>query len=172
MKNIVLLVFLGISVMMDCEKDQIPNWLCIMGAATGLWYRWYENAGLGMVGFGCLFLLGTLIPLWILHILGGGDVKLLLMTACYLGMQVKELLILSGLCSAVYGIIVLMVRQNAGRRFGLFFAYCRNCVTEHILKPYPFDKTNLEDKKNGGIHLTYPIFAGYAIGFMTGVLLR
>jgi hypothetical protein len=107
-----------------------------------------------------------------LHILGGGDVKLLLMTACYLGMQVKELLILSGLCSAVYGILLLIVRRNAGKRICLFLTYCRDCVTERILKPYPFDKTNLKDKQNGGIHLTYPIFAGYAIGIMTGVLLR
>ena len=171
MDKILLFVLLGIGVISDYRTDKISNWLCLPGGIMGFFLIWRQEGSVGIEDaiVGMLAIMGILIPLWVLHVIGGGDVKLMMMASCYLGTYVLKLLAISAVCSAIYGIFLLGRRRNLRRRMGLLVAYCQECVLARTIRPYPFDKNEKEDREDGGIHISYAVLAGYVIGIIMSV---
>lgn len=172
MDKILLFILLGIGVISDYKSNQISNWLCLSGGVLGLLLIWNRKGidGIEDITAGLVITLGILLPFWLLRIIGGGDVKMMMMASCFLGIHVLELLAISGICSAIYGAFLLEKRRNFRKRMMLLMTYCRECVLQGTIYHYPFDKDSREDREDGGIHISYAIFVGYVIGTITGVL--
>ena len=108
-RNVALFVLLVAAAVADVRHQRIPNRLTLGGLAFGLAYSTVEPfwgghgflwslAGAG-VGFAVLF------PLWLLHLTGAGDVKLMAMAGSLLGMQaVQAALIATMIAGAVFAI--------------------------------------------------------------------
>ena len=159
-------IFLIIGVLFDFEKDKLPNLLCLSGAILGLLFNWSvggaESLILGLEG--AALMLGILLPLWMFHCLGGGDVKFMMMAGCYLGVQDGLfLLITTAICTGVYGFILLVVRGNLKERMILFLSYCYTCMKAGTRLEYPFDPNSDRDRKEAGIHVSYGVLGGYVI---------
>lgn len=169
---IVLLMFFCFAVYFDWKEDKIPNLLCFTGMTVGgileVWF--YGKEVLLYLTEYSLLLFAVLLPLWIWGVIGGGDVKLFMMAAFFLGKQVFHLLVLAALCTAVYGIALLIYRGNLGERWSVFSDYLKSSLKQGDLARYPFDREKETDCRNGGIHVSYGILAGYIIGRITGIL--
>lgn len=165
MEKILLFILLGIGAVSDYRSNRVSNWLCLFGGIMGLLLTWKKKGFTGIEDIitGMIIILGILLPLWFLHIIGGGDVKLMMMTSCYLGFRVWKLLAISAVFSAIYAIFLLVKRKNLRRRMNLLVVYCRECVLQGAIRVYPFDKDERVDREDGGIHISYAILAGYVI---------
>jgi prepilin peptidase CpaA len=89
-RSLVLIVLLVTAATIDVRSHRIPNWLTLSGTAFALAYSafvpFYMQHGflwsLGgwAVGFGLFF------PMWMMRIMGAGDVKLMAMSGALLGL--------------------------------------------------------------------------------------
>lgn len=172
MEKAMLLFMLSLGALFDYRTDKIPNWMPFFGGLLGFIIIWQQNGrqGIeqGLLGVFIIFII--LCPLWFLGGIGGGDVKLMMAAGCYMGDQSWKLLIVSAICSACYSLFLMIVRKNFKKRMVLFFSYCKDVIWQGKREPYPFDKENTGDKKEGGIHVSYAILAGFVIGICTGFL--
>jgi prepilin peptidase CpaA len=92
-----LVVLLLLAAAIDVRQMRVPNWLTLSGAAAGVllsagtpWIetgmRWALDgalSSLGGMGVGLLLLL----PLYVLGVMGAGDVKLMAMVGSFVGLQ-------------------------------------------------------------------------------------
>jgi prepilin peptidase CpaA len=84
-----LLALLAAAAVIDVRTMRIPNWLTVGGLAAGLVVsaslapRLMEGVGNSVAG--ALLGLGILLPLWLVRVLGGGDVKLMAAVGSFLG---------------------------------------------------------------------------------------
>ncbi|MDO4553941.1 MAG: A24 family peptidase [Lachnospiraceae bacterium] len=164
--RIILFLYLLSAVFWDSSKDKIPNWLCVIGAVSGLFLNWYHGGvGLFFKGIeGSMLVLGILLPFWVLSVVGGGDVKLMMMAGCYLGPTPSLVLLgLSAICNAIYGLVLLICRKNFRKRMSLFMQYIKDCIMSGTRREYPFNRESAKDRQEGGIHVSYGILAGYII---------
>ncbi len=81
-----LLVLLVTAAVIDCRTYRIPNWLTMGGAMLGLAVNAFTTepgwlSSLGGLGLGLVLML----PLWLLRMLGAGDVKLMAMVGAFVG---------------------------------------------------------------------------------------
>lgn len=118
-RTVVLFTLLVAAATIDVRRHRIPNWLTLSGLVFGLGYSvfvpfymrhgFFFSLGGAAIGFGVLF------PMWLLRMLGAGDVKLMAMTGALLGAQAIWLalagsLIAGGLCA----ILVALWRGKLG----------------------------------------------------------
>ncbi|MVW59375.1 prepilin peptidase [Massilia sp. NEAU-DD11] len=112
-RNVALFVLLVAAAVADVRHQRIPNRLTLGGLAFGLAYSTVEPfwgghgflwslAGAG-VGFAVLF------PLWLLHLTGAGDVKLMAMAGSLLGLHAVPLALVGtfaagGVCAILYAL--------------------------------------------------------------------
>lgn len=90
-RTVVLFGMLVCAATIDVRSRRIPNWLTLPGTAFALLYSafvpfWGEHGFLWSLG-GCLLALLILFPLWMLGILGAGDVKLMAAAGALLGLD-------------------------------------------------------------------------------------
>ena len=94
---VVLVLLLIVAAAIDVRTMRIPNWLTVTGAVMGLglsaaipWQelgpRWALDGFLWALG-GMAAGLVLLLPLYALHVMGAGDVKLMGMVGAFVGMQ-------------------------------------------------------------------------------------
>ena len=112
---VVLFTLLATAAVIDVRRHRIPNWLTMSGLVFALAYSAFVpfylkhgvlwSLGGAATGFGVLF------PMWLLRIMGAGDVKLMAMAGGLLGAQEVWL--------ALIGSIV------AGGLFALLFSLWR-----------------------------------------------
>lgn len=161
---IILLAFLGIATGIDYEEDRIPNWLCLTGGICGLILGW--NQGRTVVVrercFGVIIIFLLLLPFWIWKVIGGGDVKLFMMAACYLGTGCWRVLLLSLFVTGVHSLYLLVSRKNFKERMEVFGRYCYDVVRRGRRSSYPFSG-EIEEQKAGGIHISFGVLLGYVV---------
>jgi prepilin peptidase CpaA len=86
-KTLLLLVFLAIAAKLDITSRRIPNQLVLAGLAASFILQINFNGfeGFKAWGAGLLVGFGLLLPLYLLHVMGAGDVKLMAMVGSYIG---------------------------------------------------------------------------------------
>jgi len=85
-----LFVLLLIASVSDCRHYKIPNWLTFGGSAFALIYSAFipfsPQLGFGWALGGFALGLSLMLPLYMLGMMGAGDVKLMAMVGAFLGM--------------------------------------------------------------------------------------
>jgi prepilin peptidase CpaA len=114
-RTVILFALLITAAAIDVRRHRIPNWLTVSGLVFALGYSAFVpfylqhgflwSLGGAAAGFGVFF------PMWLLRILGAGDVKLMAMAGALLGAQ--------GVWPAVAGSLI------AGGLFAILFALRR-----------------------------------------------
>lgn len=160
-----LLVLLAVCAATDLEEDRIPNWICFTGGVVGLIVGWSQEGIMGLKKrfIGIVIMMAILLPFWIWKIIGGGDSKLFMMAACYLGLDTRSLLLWSFVIAGIHSVCIFIMRKNFRERMGVFRDYCRNLISSGIRKPYPFNRNCAKEKQEGGIHISYSALIGYMV---------
>lgn len=116
-----LLLFLALAAVWDLALHRIPR--------TLLWLWFFLGFGLspGIPYLGrCLLILCLLYPLWLLHMFGGADVRLLAVLGGWLGFRQAFLCFFYALLLAgVWGLMRLWRQRSLGLRLRYLWAYLR-----------------------------------------------
>jgi len=105
--------FFLVAIAMDLYRNRIPNILCLAAIFCGFAVNGYfaQLNGVLLASFGFALAFAVLFPVFVLRVLGAGDVKLMMGIGALMG---PELL----LWSLVYGVV-------AGAITSLLIIYCR-----------------------------------------------
>lgn len=142
-----MLLFAASACIWDLRRGKIPNGLILSGLAAGLWG---QLSRLGLDGV-FVFLGGAVLPvilLWVLFVLrmlGAGDIKLLGVMGGFLGIRGSAVCILTSvLAGGVLAAFLMLYRGNLISRLSCFADYCRICARDRKWRVYP------EGKEEGG----------------------
>lgn len=150
----------------DVWKGRIPNWLIAFGLFVGGVFH------IGLGGEASDFLLGAttpvvlLFPLFYLHMIGAGDIKLLSVAGGFLGLRAGlSCLLGSFILGAVFSLCKCIVHKNLWVRLQYLAAYFSNYLTTGVRVPY-YKK---EDGRDMIIPFGVPVFC-WAVLYMGGWL--
>lgn len=118
----VLILLLIIAAVIDCRSHRIPNWLVLSGMLFGVIYNlvfppvphanvlWpLEGMALGFIVF---------LPLYLISVMGAGDVKLMAMVGAILGpIDMIWVLPYTMIVGGVLSILLALAHGTAGRMF-------------------------------------------------------
>jgi prepilin peptidase CpaA len=116
-RTVVLFTLLVVAAVIDVRLQRIPNWLTLSGLAFGLAYSafvpfWGKHGilwALGGAGIG----FGVLFPMWLLRLLGAGDVKLMAMAGALLGVHAIPMALAGSLMAGgIFAILFSLRRGN------------------------------------------------------------
>ena len=115
-----LIALLVVAALIDWRTMRIPNWLTVGGMVLGLAISTVHGAtvakGLGQAAGGLSLGLLVLLPLYLLRVLGAGDVKLMAMVGAFLGpSSTIAALIYVVVTGGIAAILVAAARGTVGR---------------------------------------------------------
>lgn len=122
----------------DLKTGKISNAIVFPVFVLGLLWCFSESGldGLANSILGGLLPL-TLLPLFIMRMLGGGDIKLLMALGSWLGFEdCTRLILLSILCGGIMAVVVMAFQRNCGFRFRKLGIYLKSCLIGRRLLPY------------------------------------
>jgi len=123
-----LCAWLLAAVVTDIRWRRIPNWLVGSGmlcglalqaaapAGMGLFHFWWGGLGIGTALLGLLAGLALFLPLYLLRILGAGDVKLLAMVGVWVGPRLVIGTALLALLAGGLLAVAMMLGTRTSRR--------------------------------------------------------
>jgi prepilin peptidase CpaA len=119
-RTVVLFCLLVYAAGIDVRSHRIPNRLVLSGLAFGLIYSvfvpfWGHHGFLWALG-GAAIGFGVLFPLWMLRMMGAGDVKLMAMVGSLLGIQVIQTALIATLIAGAVFSIGFAVRHGKLRQ--------------------------------------------------------
>jgi prepilin peptidase CpaA len=134
-KLAVLIVLLLLAAFIDVRTFRIPNWLTIGGAVIGLAFgagiqwrllgpAWAIDGLLWSLG-GMAAGLALMLPMYVLRVMGAGDVKLMAMAGAFLGLGQ---IVPAVLCVFVTGGVAALVFVVGRRQLAQLAANLRNVV--------------------------------------------
>lgn len=111
---VMLVVLLLVATVLDVRQGRIPNWLVASGMLAALAFHGLspQGAGIAFSLSGLALGMAALLPLYMLRVMGAGDVKLMGMTGAFLGTSGVLGAILASLAAG--GILALAMA--AGKR--------------------------------------------------------
>ncbi len=165
-----MFIFLFAAVFFDWRDFKIPNLLTGGGALI--------TAGICLYyGYRLKDLLpGTVIPfilcigLFYLGVLGGGDVKLLMVCGMPLGGRlVIQLLVLSFFWNGLYAAIFLWQHKAFRQRFSYLYHFISTCLKSgHI---HSYDNVQVSSSKDAYLHFSVGVLLAYLTMYAGGMLL-
>lgn len=159
-KHVVLLLLLAVSAVSDLRHYRIYNLPNAIGLSAGLVLNFIYG---GFEGF-AFALLAAILPavvlmaLFILRMLGAGDIKLFCAIGATMGIRfVLYAMALSFLAGGVIAIILMVARRNLIHRLKHISSYIRTIFYTQSFIPY----TNFSNKADGAkFHFSLAIAAG------------
>lgn len=147
----------------DYRRDKIPNALILTGLIFACGYQAVLN-DMGLLYIGTIFIPTVLVlillyPLYMLGILGAGDVKLYCMSAAFLaGKDCILFFSLSLLLSAAAALLKMLFLGNLRERIHYFCSYIVDVAKTGKL--FLYQNGIAFEKKKGGLHMTGPMLLG------------
>lgn len=158
-KYLVIFIVLVISILFDLKYDKIPNKAICFGVVVilgGIIHNYSYEYAIFSLG-GMIFPLICLFPLFYFHMLGAGDIKLLVVIGGFFGWKgALSCVVLSIFFGAIISIYKLYKYQLFRERFAYFFHYTKLYMQTGERRPY-YDH-NLSDKVK--LHFSIPIGIG------------
>ncbi len=157
-EQILLSAILSAAVYRDFQTDCIPNELILAGFGCSVCTCLYVRVPLFALDrfAGALLPLLCLYPLWYLHMIGAGDVKLLMMCGAFLGYRDAFGCLLAALCwGGAVSILLICRRREANMRLMHFSAWIRKVCQTGRTAPY------IQPGDTGGrMHFALPVLLG------------
>ena len=156
-----------VAVYMDLRFYKIPNLCILVGIMSGLIMTCMSYSVIGMLGASIamttIFL--AFYPFYLIGGLGAGDIKLLMMTACFIHKErfIKYLLVTFVLAAVISVTKMLFVRECRQRLFYLG-QYLKKVALTGSVEDYVVDKKN----KKCVIRLSIPAFMSLMIMCLGG----
>lgn len=115
LETLTLLAVLTMACVTDLRTRRIPNGLVLTGLLAGVSFALIDSGlrGLASAIGGVATGLCIWMPFWLLHMMGGGDVKLFAAGAAWLGPGgAVEAALLAGLCGGVLSLVYILQRHG------------------------------------------------------------
>lgn len=166
-----LLTLVTAAAWFDIKSRRIPNWLVLVGLVSSLIIQILFNSSGGFGGFkawglGLLVGFGLFLPLYVLHTMGAGDVKLMAMVGAFLGPMAALGVVLTTLI--VGGVLALAVALWSGSlRHAL--SNVRFVLTQTMLKTLPIGG-QIEAPSTSAGNLPYAV--AIAVGTLIHLILE
>lgn len=140
---------------MDISSMRISNGWILCSLLAGLWYAFFGPGGNpGEYITGILFPAAALGWLFILRMLGPGDIKLLCALGGIMGPgDIWRCMKLTFLAGAVLSLAILLDFGDSAGRIRYFIAYLKDVFETGIIKPY-YKRGSAPEN----FHFTIPIF--------------
>lgn len=159
-KFLELLVLLTLALLSDRRIYKIKNKIVypfiILGVITNIYFSGLEGAKQSLLGIVIPIVL--LFIIYVLRMLGAGDVKLFSAIGSIMGVRfVIYAMAYSIIAGGLIALIILIINKNGRSRMKYLIEYLKNSII--TFKLYPYENFN---NKNDGIkfHFSYAIFCG------------
>ena len=157
-----------VAVCMDLRFYKIPNLCILIGAVSGLimTYMSYSVVEVFKTCITMSVLFTVFYPFYLLGGLGAGDIKLLMMTACFIQKErlIRYLLVTFALAAVISAAKMVLFRESRERLFYLG-RYLKKAAIMGSVEEYVVDKKN----KKCVIRLSIPAFLSLMIMCFGGV---
>ncbi len=126
-----------------------------IGVTFHVFSNGHHNLFIGILGLIAPFV--VLLPLYILKMIGAGDIKLFCSIGFLLGIKgVLYSIMYSYLFGLVVAVIIMLTRDNFLARFQKLYIYLKSCILTMCIMPYD----ELNTQSDGRMHFTIPIAMG------------
>ncbi len=158
----VLSTLLFVAAVGDMRTGRIRNRLILTGLGIGLFYQIWEEGLFGII----IFLVQVTIPviilflLFLMRVLGAGDIKLFSIIYGICGLQEGMTCIaIAFVIGAAFSVVRMIRQKNLNVRLIGFGIYIRTVFTERSLFPYPYGAR----EKENTICFSVAILLGYLV---------
>lgn len=155
-----LLALLIVAMWMDIHTGRISNRLIGLGLLVGYIRNLVEYGWRGSFHFLVKFFFPVLMfyLLFLMHVLGAGDIKLFSVISCCLGAsQFIWVMVYSFVFGALLSIIVMIYNRNFFQRIAYFFGYVKLAMDTGKIERYDYKS----DGKQNYIHFSTAILLGF-----------
>lgn len=150
-----LMTLLGIATWFDIRSRRIPNWLVLTGLIASLGIQLlFSNGSVSAWGLGILAGFGLFLPLYMVHAMGAGDVKLMAMVGGFLGPAGTAAVVLMTLVAG--GILAIAVALWS-RALRHTLANVRILVTQTIFKTLRGGSAQMDALSTSAGNLPYAV---------------
>lgn len=157
----VFFLLLVLSCFFDYRRDKVPNILILTGLVLAYCCQ-AQQSGIGYMSARIVFVLILLYPLYMLGMLGAGDIKLYCMSAAYLaGRDYIIFFLCSLLFSAAIAFLKMLFLGNLWERIHYFYLYVVDVAKKRKLLLY--QKGIVFERKKGALHMTGPMLMGFVL---------
>ena len=158
----ILISVFCVAVCMDLRFYKIPNLCILVGIVSGLIMTCMSYSVVGMLEacIAMIIIFLTFYPFYLIGGLGAGDIKLLMMTACFI--QEKRLityLLVTFALAAVLSVIKMLLFHESRQRLIYLAQYLKKAALTGSIDNYIVDKKN----KKCVIRLSIPAFMSLLI---------
>lgn len=154
---IILIGIFCVAVYMDLRFYKIPN-LCILAGVVFGVIMTYVSYSVVEVLAACMVMaviFAAFYPFYLMGGLGAGDVKLLMMTGCFIRCErMIQYLLVTFIVAAVISAIKIVLFRESRERVWYFGRYLKKAVLTGSVDSYTIDRTN----KRCVIRLSVPAF--------------
>lgn len=160
LRSMTLLLFLAAAVTKDMQTYRIPNALLAAGAANGCFLRFYAERWPGILdaAVGAALPLILCAGLFLLSMLGAGDIKLLMAIGVYVGASsILRVMLYACTIGAGFALVKILAYGLVGQRKAYFLDYLRKLSVDNHIQPY-IDMDKLTNQYFWLMHFSIPIF--------------
>lgn len=163
-KSFLLVMLLILSLICDIKTKKIKNAIILPFMIVGFITGFCENGVSGFINSLCGIVFPVLImfPLFMLRMLGAGDIKCFGSIGAIMGMSfVINSIIYSFIAGGILALIIISVNKNALKRFKYLIDYIKSCFLTYSLAEYDNLKAS-----NGVFRFSYAIILGVSFNFI------
>lgn len=158
-KNVLIITQLGISVITDMKcykvKNMMISFFITMGVVLNIIFINRGDCFSNIMGLFVPFI--VLMPLYILKMLGAGDIKLFCSIGLLLGVKdIMYSIMFSYLFGFVLAVFIMLAQDNFAARFKRLYIYLKCSILTMSILPYD----DLNTQSDGRMHFTIPIAMG------------
>ncbi len=162
---VILIGVFCVAVYMDLRFYKIPNLCILAGIGSGIIMTCVSYSAIGavMACLAALMIFAVFYPFYLMGGLGAGDVKLLMMTACFIkGNRILQYLLVTFAIAAIFSVAKILLFREGRERIWYFGGYLKKMVLTGSVDDYRVDRTN----KRCIIRLSVPAFLSLIMMYM------
>ena len=168
LKLVIISALLLLALVSDLISYRIKNSITYSFMLVGLIANFAMEGSKGMIFSlqGIMLPVAGLIVLYMMRIIGAGDIKLLSAVGAVMGAGFAlYAMVYSFICGGVIASLLILIRRNGIERFKFLLSYMQSCLISMELLQY----TDFNDKQNSGkFHFSIAVASGTAAAVIIG----